>query len=144
MLARCRKRLAEIGTDGDDQRIIPDAAIAEEPRDVIDNAFLEERPLTIRGDGGCPGMFDPQTDAGQPARIFPRKTGPDNVVQPDQSDAAVRTQIDRCVEGGEITGESANIITPRKLPSSASTRRVTLIVIWCDTRPVTGLPMKMP
>jgi hypothetical protein len=43
-----------------------------------------------------------------------------------------------------LAGESANIITPRKLPSSASTRRVTLIVTWCETRPITGLPMKIP
>ena len=48
-------------------------------------------------------MSDPLTDAGQPVRIFPCKAGPHNVIQPDQSDTAVLTQIDRCVERGEIS-----------------------------------------
>src|ERR1700757_836196 len=47
-------------------------------------------------------MFDQATDASQPVRVFSGKTGPDDIVEPEQSDAAARTQINRCVEGSQI------------------------------------------
>jgi hypothetical protein len=102
MLMRRHERLVEIQADANDQRIIRHTAIAEEAGDVIDHAFLDERTLAVGGDAGRPWMLDPLTNAFQPLRIVPGKAGSDDAVEPHQRHAAARTQIDRCVEGGQI------------------------------------------
>src|SRR5438132_3218981 len=83
------ERVDQVQTDRDQQGVIGNAMIAEEARDAIDGARLDERSPSICRDALWDDVFRERlADAAQSFRIFPGEACSDDVVEPDQGEGA--------------------------------------------------------